>query len=119
MAQADDFVMDTPIVDQPAEVVVADGDSGTEMQMPVMIRAPYEPTTQERAEHEATGHVVYRSWCDACLAGKGLGQAHRAAPKGEQEIAVAEFIGGDGFMGQEEGKCMLFLALNTQRLWRL
>ena len=120
MATDGDELMATgPPGPQPAEVVAVDGDSGTEVQLPVMFRAPCEPTTQECAEHEATGQVAYRSWCDACLAGKGLGQAHRAAPKGEQEIAVAEFIGGDGFMGQEEGKCMLFLALNTQRLWRL
>ena len=99
---------------QPAEVVIADGDSGTDMQMPVMIRAPYEPTTQERSEHEATGHAVYRSWCDACLARKGIGQAHRSAAKDEQETAVAEFISDYGFMGQDDGKCMPCLSWSSK-----
>ncbi len=104
---------------QPAEVVVADGDSGIEMQMPVVIRAPYEPTTQEQAEHGATGHVVYRSWCDACLAGKGLGQAHRSAPKDDQETAVAEFISDYGFMGQDDGKCMPLFVLKYTKTKRV
>ena len=87
--------------------------------MPVMIRAPYDTATQERAEHEATGHDVYRSCCDACLAGTGLGQAHRSVPKDEQETAVAEFISDFGFMGQDDGKCMPLLVLKDTKTKRV
>ena len=37
------------------EFVAVNGDSGTEVQLPVKIRAPRDQTTQECAEHEATG----------------------------------------------------------------
>ena len=34
------------------------------------------PTRQDREDHEAAGHVPYRSWCQACLAGRGRSDAH-------------------------------------------
>ena len=37
--------------------------------------APRGPTEKERAEHALT-HLPYRSWCPACVAGRGLGPAH-------------------------------------------
>ena len=37
--------------------------------------APRGPTEKERAEHNLT-HLPYRSWCPACVAGRGLGPAH-------------------------------------------
>ena len=46
---------------------------------PAAIRAgavPVGPTRQEREDHEAAGHVPYRSWCQACVAGRGRSDAH-------------------------------------------
>lgn len=41
-------------------------------------RAPHEPTPAERAEHAAANHSVYRSWCRACVAGRGKADPHVA-----------------------------------------
>ena len=99
--------------------MATNGDSGAEVQLPVKIQARRDRTTQECAEHEAAGQVAYRSWCDACLAGKGLNQAHRSAPKDEQETAVAEFISDYGFMGRDDGKCMPLLVLKDTKTKRV
>ena len=43
----------------------------------IMARAvPVGPTRQEREDHNAAGHVPYRSWCRACVAGRGRSDAH-------------------------------------------
>ena len=38
------------------------------------------PTNREKQEHEDSGHAVYRSWCAACVEGRGLGGQHRIEP---------------------------------------
>ena len=38
---------------------------------------PKNPTSREKQEHEDSGHVVYRSWCAACVEGRGVGGQHR------------------------------------------
>ena len=56
--------------------VPADRDPACE---PGAIRAravPVGPTRQEREDHNASGHVPYRSWCRACVAGRGRSDAH-------------------------------------------
>ena len=40
------------------------------------LRAPSAPTLEEVEEHEAAGHCNYRSWCRACVAGRGRSDAH-------------------------------------------
>ena len=37
------------------------------------------PTRREKQEHEDSGHAVYRSWCAACVEGRGVGE-HRIEP---------------------------------------
>ena len=41
-------------------------------------RAPHEPTPIEREDHAASNHAVYRSWCRACVAGRGKADPHTA-----------------------------------------
>ena len=53
---------------QIAEVVTADGDSGTEMQLLVMTRARSEQTTQECTGHQTVGRIAHRKWRDAIFA---------------------------------------------------
>ena len=48
---------------------------------------PKNPTSRERQEHEDSGHVVYRSWCAACVDGRGVGGQHRTKLLEEQERA--------------------------------
>ena len=38
---------------------------------------PKNPTSSKKQEHEDSGHAVYRSWCAACVEGRGVGGQHR------------------------------------------
>ena len=55
---------------------------GDEVEEPVEARranpgwTPKSPTDRERAEHESSGHAVYRSWCEECI--KATGMSHHA-----------------------------------------
>jgi len=72
------------------------------------------PTPREREEHALT-HVPYRSWCPACVAGRGRGPEHTtAANQGDEEqptvchdfwypAAGAEDTGDEEEDGEEEG----------------
>jgi hypothetical protein len=53
------------------------------------LRVPRAPTAAERAAHEAT-HLPFRSWCEACVAGRRDNPAHRGVKIGEDELAVPE-----------------------------
>ena len=49
------------------------------------VRAPDEPTAEERADHEIL-HVPYRSWCPECVSAAGKASPHRQ--QSEEERAV-------------------------------
>eukprot|EP00971_Amphidinium_carterae_P033582 661358-Amphidinium_carterae.1 len=52
-------------------------------------RAPEAPSLAEREQHEAAGHVPYRDWCPACIAGRGRADNHRKREPGEvAQVAV-------------------------------
>ena len=51
------------------------------------LKAPAEPTQQERAEHELT-HLPFRSWCPTCVANKGRVDNH---PKQASKMPVVQF----------------------------
>ena len=36
-----------------------------------------QPSVHDIEEHEAQGHVHYRSWCPACVAARATGQGHK------------------------------------------
>ena len=46
---------------------------------------PKNPTSREKQEHEDSGHAVYRSWCAACVEGRGVGGQHRIELLEEEE----------------------------------
>ena len=48
-----------------------------EAEIPRVRMDPKNPTTREKQEHEDSGHAVYRSWCAACVEGRGVGGQHR------------------------------------------
>ena len=50
-------------------------------------KAPTEPTAEERAEHEIL-HEPYRSWCRACVAGRGRSDGHFARTNAEKQFPV-------------------------------
>ncbi|CAK0875118.1 unnamed protein product [Prorocentrum cordatum] len=51
-----------------------------------LARSPAQPTALEIEEHEAQGHVHFRSWCPSCCASRGTGQAHRGHQPAEGEV---------------------------------
>ena len=59
--------------------MIADGEDRTEMEESVQLKAlrsPTQPSAEEVQLHNVT-HCPYRSWCRACVAGKGKSLAHK------------------------------------------
>ena len=46
---------------------------------------PKNLTNREKQEHEDSGHAVHRSWCAACVEGRGVGGQHRIELLEEEE----------------------------------
>ena len=46
---------------------------------------PTNPTSREKQEREDSGHAVYKSWCAACVEGRGVGGEHRIELLEEEE----------------------------------
>ena len=64
--------------------------------MPRVPNLPPEPSARQIAEHELTGHAVYRSWCRHCVASKGQADAHSSREEGELPEIGIEY----GFFGR-------------------
>ena len=60
-------------------------------------------TSREEQEHEDYGHAVHRSWCAACVEGRGVGGQHRIElldeEKRERTTPIVAF--DYGFLTQE------------------
>ena len=52
----------------------------------VLRKRPEQPTAAEVQEHERIGHEPYRSWCRACVAGRGRADAHVGRPGVEKGV---------------------------------
>ena len=65
-----------------------DDDQGEEQHPVAVPSSPTAPSVAEIEEHEASGHVVHRSWCPPCVRARGVFNPHRAAPEdAERDIA--------------------------------
>ena len=58
-----------------------------EAREPRVARRPYTPTKAEVEAHEPL-HVEYRSWCESCVAGKGISHQHKMDPGEEEKLGV-------------------------------
>ena len=56
---------------------------GEEAMVPRMPNLLPDPSARQIAEHELTGHAVYRSWCRHCVVSKGRAHAHSSREEGE------------------------------------
>ena len=65
---------------------------------------PLEPSARHIAEHELTGHAVYRSWCRYCAASNGRAHAHSSRVEGELPGIGVDY----GFFGRD-GEDVLFI----------
>ena len=50
---------------------------GEEQRKAILRKEPHQPTKEEVEEHEATGHVVHRSWCLHCKRARVTDDPHR------------------------------------------
>ena len=75
------------------------------------------PTNREKQEHEDSGHAVYRSWCAACVEGKGVGAQHRIELLEEEERErTTAIVAVDGFfMAQENADTFPTLVCRDSR----
>ena len=83
-----------------------------------LVKSPLQPSAAEIEEHEATGHVQYRSWCPVCVAARSTGQPHTKAPD-EDETAVPRILWDYGFLGKDDGKTMPILVCKDARTKRI
>ena len=56
--------------------------------MRVLQKRPEQPTAAEVQEHEISGHEPCRSWCRACVAGRGRADAHVERPGVEKGVPI-------------------------------
>ena len=59
--------------DAPMRDDAVDGEETMILRVPLL---PSELTARQIAEHELTGHAVYRNWCRHCVASEGRAHAH-------------------------------------------
>ena len=56
------------------------------------VKAPDQPTPAELEEHRIT-HLPYRSWCEHCIRGRGIGQRHhRSTPASSIPIVAVDYF---------------------------
>ena len=94
----------------PAAGATLDGDG----EPTVRIRVPTGPATpsaEERALHEASGHVPYRSWCQWCIAARAADKPHLRGQQPETRTGGGSSV-ADSF--PQRSRCWLReLVINT------
>ena len=99
---------------------------GEECQPQRVLKDPGMPSQKDIDEHEAGGHANYRSWCEACVEGRGVGEPHLGDTSQESKIPILAFdylfvASGDVLKTREEispqerGECTLkiLVAIDT------
>ena len=84
---------------------------GEELAVPRVPRLPAEPNARHIAEHELTGHAVYRSWCPHCVASKGRSDAHTSKEEGELPEIGIDY----GFFGRGKEDAMPILCIKCRK----
>ena len=80
-------------------------------QAPVrVIASPCQPSAKDVEEHDAAGHVPFRSWCPVCINASAIEAPHTRA-KSEKDHAYPSFSSDYAFMGSKdnENKITLFV----------
>ena len=65
--------------DEGAQRGASDAESvvGDELREPRRRNSPSDPTSREIEVHALTGHASFRSWCAACVQGRGRAERHQ------------------------------------------
>ena len=83
---------------------------GDEAMVPRVPNLPPEPSARPMAEHELTGHAVYRSWCRHCVASKGQAHAHASREEGELPEIGIDY----GFFGRDKEDVLPILCVKCR-----
>ena len=82
----------------------------------VVWKPPLAVSSEDREEHEASGHVAHRSWCVHCVVARGSMHPHLTAPvdtsDGVPRICVDYFFMGD----EEDSMCLLAVKQTIDKL---
>ena len=72
-------------------------------EIPRVTMNPKNPTRREKQEHKDSGHAVCRSWCAACVEGRGVGGQHRIEllEEEERERTTPSVAFAYGFLAKE------------------
>ena len=73
--------------DEVAQRSVSDAEfvDGDEVREPRRRNSPSDPTSKEIEDHVLTGHASFRSWCAACVQGRGRAERHQGDGRKELE----------------------------------
>ena len=66
-----------------------------EQRMPKHHASPTDPTIREVEEHLLTGHAAYRSWCAACVRGRGRAAGHPVKRDDQAESQTVPVLSWD------------------------
>ena len=88
-----------------------------EAEIPRVRINPKNPTSREKQEHEDSGHALHRSWCAACVEGRGVGGQHRIELLEEEERErTTPIVAFDyGFQTQENADTLPILICRDSR----
>ena len=100
-----------PSGDSNVEMGNEEDEEPMEAEIPSVRVNPKNPTSREKQEHEDSGHAVYRSWCAACVEGRGVGGRHRIELLEEEERErTTPIVAFDyGFLTQENADTLPIL----------
>ena len=80
--RADDIDMGDEVTQRSvSDAEFVDGDEHRE---PRRRNSPSDPTSKEIEDHVLTGHASFRSWCAACVQGRGRAERHQE--DGQKEL---------------------------------
>ena len=97
---------------RPAAGATLDGDGEPAVRIKVST-GPATPSTEERALHEASGQVPYRSWCQWCISARAADKPHlrEQQPDTDEAVPRIEFDFAD--LGREEDQVLPIPSLNA------
>ena len=81
--RADDIDMGDEVTQR--SVSDAEFVDGDEVREPRRQNSPSDPTSKEIEDHVLTGHASFRSWCAACVQGRGRAERHQGDGRKELE----------------------------------
>ena len=95
---------------------------GEEQQRAVVPKSPDQPTADQIAQHEASGHAVHRSWCVHCQGARKMINPHYKIRRAELETSLPTLHMDYFFLGRDkqEDDVMSHLVVRcdkTNRTW--